>query len=222
MVLLLNYIYKKYPLTLLIALLITGFSSPTLLQAKTIEGIVSDFSSQEKLVSASIYVVETNQDIYTDQKGHYTLSLPSTGSYTLRFSYVGYDTQEIKISEESSTLLNIRLKPNVVLKEIVVFSRKDDINITALSMGVDRLSMKQIQAIPALMGEVDVIKAIQLLPGVQATSEGGSGFSVRGGSPDQNLIVLDNTTVYNPSHLMGFFSIFNNDVISGVELQEVK
>jgi hypothetical protein len=113
---------------------------------------------------------------------------------------------------------DVRLKPNDWLEEVIVSSRKKDENLTGLVMGVEKLSIKEIKSMPALMGEVDVLKAIQLLPGVQAASEGSSGFSVRGGSPDQNLIVLDNTTVYNPSHMMGFFSIFNNDVIGGLEL----
>ena len=110
------------------------------------------------------------------------------------------------------------LKDTILLQEVVVSGRKTDENVSSVNMGVERLSIKNIKKIPALMGEVDIIKVIQLLPGVQAASEGSSGFSVRGGSPDQSLILLDNTTVYNPSHLMGFFSVFNNDVISGLEL----
>ncbi|GHS90956.1 collagen-binding protein [Bacteroidia bacterium] len=107
---------------------------------------------------------------------------------------------------------------NTNLKEVVIYAKKPDEQLTRMNMGVERLNIQEVRKIPALMGEVDVIKALQLLPGVQAASEGSSGFSVRGGSPDQNLILLDNTTVYNPSHLMGFFSVFNNDVISGLEL----
>ena len=110
------------------------------------------------------------------------------------------------------------VKDTVMLHEVVISGQKGDENVSGVNMGVEKLSIKAIRKMPALMGEVDVIKAIQLLPGVQATSEGGSGFSVRGGSPDQNLILLDNTTVYNPSHMMGFFSVFNNDVINGLEL----
>ena len=110
------------------------------------------------------------------------------------------------------------LKDTVSLREVVISGRKGDENVSRVNRGVEKLSMKEIKKMPALMGEVDVIKAIQLLPGVQATSEGSSGFSVRGGSPDQNLILLDNTIVYNPSHMMGFFSVFNNDVVSDLEL----
>ncbi len=105
-----------------------------------------------------------------------------------------------------------------LLNEVVVSGNKSGENLSKIEMGVDKLSIQNIKKMPALMGEVDILKAIQLLPGVQATSEGSSGFSVRGGSPDQNLILLDNTTLYNPSHFMGFFSVFNNDVINGLEL----
>ncbi len=106
----------------------------------------------------------------------------------------------------------------VELEEIVISGQNTNQRLDQVEMGIEKLRIQEIKKMPALMGEVDVIKAIQLLPGVQATSEGGSGFSVRGGSPDQNLILIDNTTVYNASHLLGFFSIFNNDVISNLEL----
>jgi len=109
-------------------------------------------------------------------------------------------------------------KDTIALREVIISGKKSDENVSSVNMGVEKLSITAIKKMPALMGEVDIIKAIQLLPGVQASSEGSSGFSVRGGSPDQNLILLDNTTVYNPSHMMGFFSIFNNDVISSLEL----
>ncbi|MDR0799228.1 MAG: TonB-dependent receptor, partial [Dysgonamonadaceae bacterium] len=121
---------------------------------------------------------------------------------------------------EKDSLAGSKAGSDRVLQEVVVSSRRKDENVTARVMGVEKLTIAEIKLMPALMGEVDVLKAIQLLPGVQATSEGSSGFSVRGGSPDQNLIVFDNTTVYNPSHQLGFFSAFNNDVISGIELSK--
>lgn len=110
------------------------------------------------------------------------------------------------------------LKDDVDLEEVVVVSTNKDQNITGAAMGVEWLTISQIKRLPVFMGEVDVLKAIQLLPGIQATAEGSTGFSVRGGSPDQNLIVLDKTTIYNPSHLMGFFSAFNNDIVKDIEL----
>ncbi|MCL2650585.1 MAG: TonB-dependent receptor [Candidatus Azobacteroides sp.] len=134
-----------------------------------------------------------------------------TGGFFFCFSSFSQKDNIKQISSES-------LKDTISLREVVVSGKKPDENVSSVNMGVEKLSMSAIKKMPALMGEVDIIKAIQLLPGVQATSEGSSGFSVRGGSPDQNLILLDNTTVYNPSHMMGFFSVFNNDVISGLEL----
>jgi hypothetical protein len=104
------------------------------------------------------------------------------------------------------------------LREVIITSQRSDRNITNPTMGVESMKIEKIRLLPAIMGEVDILKAIQLLPGVQSISESSTGFSVRGGSPDQNLIVLDNTTIYNPVHQMGFFSAFNNDVISGIEL----
>ena len=181
-----------------------------------IRGTVTDYSSGTVLAGASIFVEETKAAVIADTDGLFLISVPP-GVYILRVSYVGYELEKIKTDTRSSHL-NVRLKPNASLTEIVVTSRRKEENLLSLTMGTERLSIKEIKTMPALMGEVDVLKAIQLLPGVQATSEGGSGFTVRGGSPDQNLIVLDNTTVYNPSHLMGFFSIFNNDIISGIEL----
>jgi hypothetical protein len=186
-------------------------------QTYTVRGIVSDTYSGEPLQGASVSVVETSKGVFTSPKGEYAISL-TEGNYTLRFSYVGYKMKETKIHLKSAQTLNMKMTSDNVLQEVVVSALKDDDNVTRPTMGMERLSMKEIRLLPAVMGEVDVLKAIQLLPGVQSVSESSNGFSVRGGSPDQNLIVLDNTTVYNPSHLMGFFSAFNNDVVSGVEL----
>lgn len=186
-------------------------------QSVTIEGVIVEKSSDSPLPGATIMVEETRQGYISDDSGRFRFSLKK-GSYTLVTSFVGYHSDRTKIDASANQKLRIRLSDNTALGEVVVTGRAKDANITNLNMGVERLSMGEIKKMPALMGEVDVIKAIQLLPGVQATSEGGSGFSVRGGSPDQNLILLDNTTVYNASHLMGFFSVFNNDVISDLEL----
>ncbi|GHT13657.1 hypothetical protein AGMMS4956_10180 [Bacteroidia bacterium] len=128
---------------------------------------------------------------------------------------------QILFSVNATTAQTIDFEPDFgtqEIEEIVISSRAKDDNITSTRMGVEQLNIKEIQRLPMLMGEVDILKAIQLLPGVQATAEGTSGFSVRGGAPDQNLILLDNSTVYNASHLLGFFSVFNNDVVSGMEL----
>jgi hypothetical protein len=106
----------------------------------------------------------------------------------------------------------------IELEEVEISATAPDERVKSLGMGVEKLSAKEIKLLPALMGEVDLLKIVQLMPGVHTVAEGSSGYSVRGGSPDQNLILMDNSTVYNPSHLLGFFSIFNNDVLKGADL----
>ena len=186
-------------------------------QTVTIEGVILDQSAGTVLPGATILITETRQGYISDESGRFKFSIKK-GEYTLQTSFVGYKSNRMKLTASSNQKLKIQLSDNTSLNEVVITARAKDANITSLNMGVERLSIGEIRKMPALMGEVDVIKAIQLLPGVQSTSEGSSGFSVRGGSPDQNLILLDNTTVYNASHLMGFFSVFNNDVISDLEL----
>ncbi|MDD4115693.1 MAG: TonB-dependent receptor [Massilibacteroides sp.] len=186
-------------------------------QRITVEGVILEKGSEAPLPGATLFIEETRQGYVSDEDGRFSFSL-KTGDYTLVTSFVGYQSRKTKIRATENLILEIRMSDQTALDEVVVTARSKEANITNLTMGVERLSIGEIKKLPALMGEVDVIKAIQLLPGVQATSEGSSGFSVRGGSPDQNLILLDNTTVYNASHLMGFFSVFNNDVISDLEL----
>jgi hypothetical protein len=183
-----------------------------------IRGTVTDLNTGEILAGASVFAKARSNGAVSDNKGRYILHVDK-GNYIICAAFVGYKPKELSLSVNASQTLDIQLEPNVQeLETVTVFGRDMDANVTSVNMGVERMSIKEIQRLPVLMGEVDVIKAIQLLPGVQATAEGGSGFSVRGGSPDQNLILLDNTTVYNASHLLGFFSVFNNDVISGLEL----
>jgi Outer membrane receptor proteins, mostly Fe transport len=182
-----------------------------------VEGIVEDRVTKESLPGASFFVKELNTGVVADMDGKYRISLKA-GTYTVQVSFVGYKTNVIRLEVSASQKMNVAMDSDTTLDEVVVTARARDENIAGLTMGVEKLSMKQIKKMPALMGEVDVIKAVQLLPGVQPTSEGGSGFSVRGGSPDQNMILLDNTLLYNASHLMGFFSVFNNDVVSDLEL----
>jgi hypothetical protein len=184
----------------------------------TISGRIMDQSNGEALIGATVFVRELKTGTASDIYGNYSISLPD-GDYTVVFSYVGYVTVEKKISLTGNLSITIELVPNAeVLDEVEISSEKQDKNVSDAEMSVFKLDIKTIQKIPSLMGEVDIIKAIQLMPGVQSVSEGGSGFSVRGGAPDQNLIQLDEATVYNASHLMGFFSVFNNDAIRDVTL----
>lgn len=183
-----------------------------------VQGKISDASSGEALSGASLYIVELKQGAVAEEDGVYRISLPDLGIYTLQVSHIGYKSQTIRISSSFFQVINIKLEGNATLKEVVVTAKTLNENITRLHIGVEKLDIIQIRQMPAFLGEVDVIKAIQMLPGVHSSGEGGTGFIVRGGYPDQNLILLDNAPVYNASHLLGFFSVFNNDVISGLEL----
>ncbi|MEI7499495.1 MAG: TonB-dependent receptor [Bacteroidota bacterium] len=184
----------------------------------SINGKIRDQSSGEALVGATIFVKELKTGAVSDVYGNYSLTL-NEGNYTLIYSYIGYSTIEKTIQLNKDLKITLELLPQQrQLKEVVITSEKNDKNVVKPEMSTFRMDIKTIQRIPALMGEVDIIKAIQMLPGVQSVGEGSSGFSVRGGAPDQNLILLDEATVYNASHLMGFFSVFNNDAIKDVKL----
>lgn len=184
----------------------------------TVSGSIRDQETGEELLGASVFIRELNTGTVSNVYGFYSISLPP-GKYTLVFSYVGYATESQAVQLDKDISLTIRLTASAaLLKEVEIKGKREDIHVRSTEMSVVRMDVKSIRQIPALMGEVDVLKAIQLLPGVQATTEGGSGFSVRGGNPDQNLILLDEATVYNASHLLGFFSVFNNDAVKDVTL----
>jgi hypothetical protein len=184
----------------------------------TASGYVNDAFTGEELIGATVYVVELEKGTVSNLYGYYSLSL-EPGTYQVIFSYIGYASKTKEIVLDGNIELNVQLIPSSEeIDEVEISAEKPNANITRTEMGIAALPSKKIKKIPALLGEVDVIKAIQLLPGVQSTSEGSSGFSVRGGSADQNLILLDEATVYNASHLMGFFSVFNNDAIKDVKL----
>ena len=188
-------------------------------QKGQISGTVKDAETNESLVGVSVYVERLMAGTTTNEHGRYELDLP-IGEHVLRVSYVGYGTVEKKVNIGSRPqTVNIKLLPeSETLSEVEVTSERKDRNVTALSMSVQSLDMITIKKIPALMGEVDVIKSIQMLPGVQSASEGSSGFSVRGGATDHNLILLDGAPIYNASHFLGFFSVFNNDAVKDATL----
>ncbi|WP_353121898.1 TonB-dependent receptor [Dysgonomonas capnocytophagoides] len=204
-------------LTILLLLIGWGISFATVLQKKesfTIKGIIMDRDSKETLAGVPIGIKEIpSKATSSDVSGSYSITLQS-GKYTLLVSYVGYETQEIKITVDKNLEKNISLSSSSVnLNEVVVSSRKADENVTAVQTGVERIDIQEINKLPVLMGERDIIKSLQLMPGVKSTGDGSSGMFVRGGSVDQNLILLDNVALYNASHLMGFFSTFNSDVV---------
>lgn len=186
-------------------------------QSYTLSGYIQDSASGEKLIGANIYDKANLRGTTSNTYGFYSITLPG-GEYDFIFSFVGYAAQERKISFSKDQTLNISLSASVELEAVEITGQRLEQSVESSQMSTINMSVKMIKQIPALMGEVDVIKAIQLLPGVQSGTEGTSGLYVRGGGPDQNLILLDGTPVYNASHLFGFFSVFNADAINNVKL----
>ena len=188
-------------------------------QTGRVTGVVRDAGTGETLLGVTVLEPKLKTGTVTDEHGSYSLELP-LGAHTLKFYYLGCKTAEKRVTIGNKPItLNVSLEPDMTqLNEVQVTSQKPDRNVSEMAMSVQSLDMITIKKIPALMGEVDVIKTIQLLPGVQAASEGSSGFSVRGGGTDQNLILLDDAPIYNASHFLGFFSVFNNDVVKEATL----
>lgn len=180
----------------------------------TISGTVKDSASGEDMIGVSVYIKELKSaGIITNSYGFYSITVPK-GNYTLLAQSVGFNVQSFSLTVNKNVVQNIQLgRTNNTLQEVVVSSRKKNEAVLRPIMGVEKISMKEIQNIPVLFGEKDVLKTIQLLPGIQSAGDGNAGFYVRGGSADQNLILLDEAPVYNPSHLLGFFSVFNSDAI---------
>lgn len=184
----------------------------------TVSGHITDAENGENLIGASVYIEELKTGSITNPYGFYSVSM-LPGKYNLIITYIGYQTERKTFDLKENMLLNIELKPRrELLQTFVITGESQGENITGKEMGAVKMEIRAIEKIPALLGEVDVIKAIQLLPGVQSSGEGTSGFSVRGGSKDQNLVLLDEAAIYNASHLLGFFSVFNNDAIKEVKL----
>ena len=184
----------------------------------TISGYIKDRSNGESAVGTTVFIKELNKATSANQYGFYSITV-SKGQYTVVFSYMGYETWSQTIDLNKNIALNINLKPSEKqLDEVVVVTDKPDQNVKSSQMGSVVLDIAEIKKIPAFMGEVDVLKTIQLLPGVKSAGDGNSGFYVRGGGPDQNLVLLDEAPVYNASHLMGFFSVFNGDAVKNVTL----
>ncbi|MEN9001321.1 MAG: TonB-dependent receptor [Flavobacteriales bacterium] len=187
-------------------------------QKSTISGTVKDAQSGEDLISATIYVEELKTGVTTNVYGFYSLTIPN-GKYKIKFSFIGYKDVYKTIDIKQSTKINVELNPSdVFIEEFKVEAEQGDANVQGTQMGTVELDVEQLKTIPAFMGEVDILKSIQLLPGIQSAGEGSTGFYVRGGGPDQNLILLDEAVVYNAAHLFGFFSVFNADAIKNVNV----
>lgn len=200
---------------LLIALIVQmGWS-----QAKyTVNGYIKDGNSGETLIGATALVQEIGDGTTSNEYGFYALSLPE-GEYTLVFSYIGFEDITKTITLDQDVKLDIEMGSSVTeLEEVVISSEAADKNVKDNEMSTNKLNMNTISKIPSLLGEVEIIRSIQLLPGVSTVGEGATGFNVRGGSIDQNLVLLDEAPVYNSSHLFGFFSVFNPDAVKDVKL----
>ncbi|HYG41231.1 MAG TPA: TonB-dependent receptor [Cytophagales bacterium] len=185
----------------------------------TLSGAVRDGKTGEELIGATIIINEIPATgTSTNAYGFYSITVPE-GSYTVTAQFLGYQAKTVSVALDQNRKIDFVLSEQAnELEEVVVTSQRKDENITRIQMGVEKLDIKEIQNIPVLMGEKDILKTIQLLPGVKSAGEGNSGFYVRGGAADQNLILLDEATVYNASHLLGFFSVFNSDAIKDVSL----
>lgn len=207
-----NYLFFSIILTLLI-------SNLSLAQEKfTLSGFVSDIDSNETLIGVNIIVPELQIGTITNEYGFYSLTLPK-GNHILQINYLGYRTKKENIILNEDVTKNFGLKQqSEILDEIILEENIETLNIKSPQMSVNRLAINTIKKIPAVLGEADIIKSITLLPGVTNAGEGASGFNVRGGAADQNLILLDEAIIFNSSHLFGFFSVFNPEAIKDIRL----
>jgi hypothetical protein len=207
--------FKKIPLIIFL-FLIAHFSNA---QNYTINGKITDEQSGETLIGATIQIQGvTKSQVISNEYGFYSVTLPK-GTYTFKISFLQYTEKEMEINLIENKTINIALRNKGYENKsdiIVVKARKKDAGISKSQMGVEKINVADISRLPVIFGEKDILKTIQLLPGIKSAGEGNSGFFVRGGSADQNLILLDEAPVYNASHLLGFFSTFNSDAIKDV------
>ena len=210
-----NYIIK---IVVVICYLLSISIDNTAQEKHTISGYIKDAGTGEVLIGSSIYIEELEKGVVTNIYGYYSLTVES-GIYNVIARYVGYDDISQTVGLEADVKLNIEMTVSSdIMDEVVVEAEALDNNTTGTQMGEINLNMDRVKTLPAFMGEVDILKTVQFLPGVSSGGEGNTGFYVRGGGPDQNLILLDEATVYNASHLFGFFSVFNADAIKNVKM----
>ena len=200
------------------AFLFTIFCSSSAQEKFTISGFIRDSLSRETLIGASLQTKNPIKGISTNQYGYFSITLPK-GRYVFFLSYIGYVPLEVEVDLDQDIVRDFfLLSKSSLSQEIVISSRRRDLNVKSAQMGQIDLSINKVKALPVLFGEVDPLKTLQLFPGVSNAGEGNSGIYVRGGGPDQNLILLDDAVVYNSGHLFGFFSIFNGDAIKNITL----
>ena len=203
--------YKLLPLLLLL-LLPLGVAA----QRYTVSGTITDRRSGETLIGATVLDTRSGKGTVTNLYGHFSLTLPKD-SVNLRVTFVGYEPQYFNLLHDRNRELNVQLRESVTLEEVVITAERTG-DVRSVQMSAMEMPVEKIKAVPVLFGEADLIKALQLMPGVQSGSEGNSGLYVRGGGPDENLFLLDGVALYNVSHLGGFFSAFNTDAIKNVTL----
>ena len=205
----------SYILTILISLIPASLFSQV---SYTLNGYVNDAETGEVLIGATVYVNELNSGTITNSYGFYSLTLEE-GEYNIDFRYIGYESSSTQIDLGSNQKLDIELSSlDIQLQDVVVSDVAEDYNVSSVEMSTSKLDISRVAEIPTFLGENDIIKAIQLLPGVSSVGEGASGFNVRGGSVGQNLVLLDEAPVYNSSHLLGFLSVFNPDAVKDLKL----
>lgn len=207
---------KELSLTILLlfSLLTSAFSQ----EKFTLSGYIKDEATGEYLIGANVYLKESLKGVSSNQYGFYSLTLDK-GSHVIVASFMGYESKEITLFIAKNAKNNFSLTPIAITKDVVVISGiREDKNVQSTDMGKVDFNVERIKSLPAFLGEVDILKTIQLTPGVQSGGEGNTGLYVRGGGPDQNLVLLDEGVVYNASHLFGFFSVFNADAIKNVTL----
>lgn len=185
----------------------------------SISGTIKDLTNGETLLGATVYLKDTNYGATTNEYGFFSLTAPK-GSYTLVISYVGYlsVTKEITLNADQKLDFELQESATALDEVIIVAEESEVVSIRKPQMSVSKLNAQTIKQMPAVLGEVDVVKSIQLLPGVTNNGEGSAGFHVRGGAADQNLVLLDEAIIYNTSHFFGFFSVFNSDAIKNIKL----
>ena len=186
-------------------------------QTYTVSGYISINKSGETLINSTIFEKKSGKGTVSNSYGFYSITLPK-GEVNLKYSYVGFTSQNQNIELTKDTVINIKLFESTELNEVTVLGNRKGLDVRSSQMSAINIPVSQIKNVPSLMGETDVIKALQLLPGVKAGSEGSAGMYVRGGGPDENLLILDGVPVYNVNHLFGFFSVFNADAIKDVTL----
>ena len=204
---------QKFAIFFLIFTTFVGFSQ----QKYTISGTIKDSKSNETLIGVTVFITENNATVVSNEYGFYSITM-AQGEYNLIISSVGYQSEQLKIVLDKNQKTNFVLIESGEQLEEIIIKEKTTVNIRKPEMSVNKLSIAQIKRMPVVLGEVDVIKSILLLPGVTNAGEGASGFNVRGGGADQNLILLDEATIFNSSHVFGFFSVFNPDAIKDLKL----